>query len=187
MNATGSLDLIDRHRSTLLLIDLQERLYPAIDEGASVLDNDLALVRCAAQLGVPCVISEQYPQGLGPSVAALREAAPDARVVHKTHFSCVAEGCLTQTAVDARPQVVVGGTEAHVCVLQTVLDLLAIGKTVFVVADGIGSRTPQNKALAIERMRSAGARIVSREMVLFEWLREAASDEFRRINREFIR
>jgi len=179
--------LMDRDQSTLLIIDLQARLVPMIDQGEAVIDNAACLISVAERLGVPCVISEQYPQGLGATVDAIRAVATQASVVEKTHFSCVAEGCLGDTGINARRQVIVGGTEAHVCVLQTVLDLLGAGKRVFVVADAVGSRSADNKALALERMRAAGAEIVSREMVLFEWLRKAATDEFRAINRDFIR
>ena len=179
--------LIDRDQSTLMVIDLQARLQPSIHDGGAVLANCIALLEAAQRLGVPCVITEQYPSGLGGTVEAVKAVARDARYVEKTHFSCVAEGCLGDTAVVARPQVVVCGTEAHVCVLQTVVELLEEGKAVFVVADAVGSRAPQNTRLALERMRARGARIVSREMVLFEWLRKADTDEFRAINRDFIR
>lgn len=179
--------LMDRLESTLLVIDLQTRLQPMIDQGATVLGNCEALIRAAGRLAVPCVISEQYPQGLGGTVETIKAVAAHASFVEKTHFSCVAEGCLGDTAINARAQVIVCGTEAHVCVQQTVLELLDAGKTVFVVADAVGSRAPDNKTLALERMRVAGAQIVSREMVLFEWLRKAATEEFREINRAFIR
>jgi nicotinamidase-related amidase len=179
--------LMDRNQSTLLIIDLQARLQPMIEQGASVVDNCRALIGVADRLGVPCVISEQYPQGLGGTVDEIRAVAGHASFVEKTHFSCVAEGCLGDTAINTRRQVIVGGTEAHVCVQQTVLDLLGAGKIVFVVADAVGSRAASNKSLALERMRDAGAQIVSREMVMFEWLRKAATDEFRQINRDFIR
>ncbi len=179
--------LIERDQSTLVTIDLQARLQPTIHDGEAVLDNCIALIKVAQRLGVPCVVSEQYPSGLGGTVDAVKAVAEDARFVEKTYFSCVAEGCLGDTAVTSRPQVVVCGTEAHVCVLQTVLELLAEGKTVFVVADAVGARDPRNTELALERMRAKGARIVSREMVIFEWLRKADTDEFRAINRDFIR
>ena len=111
----------------------------------------------------------------------------DAPVVTKTHFSCVADGCLDGTAVDSRRQVVVVGTEAHVCVLQTVLELRWQGKEVFVVADAVGSRKPADREAALARMRSHGIEVVTREMVAFEWLHESATDLFREVNRDFIR
>jgi len=179
--------LISAERSALLLVDLQVRLLPHIQDGAQALDNCIWLTRVAQRTGVPVVASEQYPQGLGPTVPALRELLDDAQIVEKTHFSCVAEGCLAPHPVWTRAQFVVAGTETHVCVLQTVLGLLAEGKDVFVVADAVGSRRPANRDLGLARMRDAGAQIVSREMVAFEWLARAGTDLFRDVSRNFIR
>jgi nicotinamidase-related amidase len=179
--------LLDAQRSALLIVDLQQRLLPAIRDGERVLKNCLWLIRLAQRLQVPVVASEQYPKGLGPSVLPIRELLPPEAFIGKTHFSCVAEGCLQPSPAYAREQWVVAGTEAHVCVLQTVIDLQAASKRVFVVADAIGSRDPANRELAIERMRQHGVEIVSREMVAFEWLARAGTDLFREINRELIR
>lgn len=179
--------LIERARSSLLVIDIQERLLPHIDGGQAVLDHAVWLVKVAQRLGVPVMVSEQYPQGIGPTVAVLRELASPESLAEKLHFSCVAARCLDGLPGVERPQVVVVGTESHVCVLQTVLDLRAQGREVFVVAEAVGSRKPADKALALERMRAHGAGIVSREMVAFEWLRQAGTDEFREISREFLR
>jgi nicotinamidase-related amidase len=179
--------LLDAQRSTLLIVDLQQRLLPAIHDGEQILKHCLWLIRLAQRLQVPVLASEQYPKGLGPSVLPVRELLPPESFVEKTHFSCVAGGCLQPLPPYAREQWVVAGTEAHVCVLQTVLDLQAADKHVFVVADAIGSRSPANRALAIDRMRQHGVSMVSREMVAFEWLARAGTDLFREINREFIR
>jgi nicotinamidase-related amidase len=179
--------LIEARRSVLLIVDVQERLLPAIHEGQRVLSNCLWLVRVAQRLGVPVIASEQYPRGLGPSVPELRSLLPPEAVVEKVHFSGVSDGCLQPLPVYAREQWVVAGTEAHVCVLQTVLGLAGAGKQVFVVADAVGSRDPMNKELAVGRMRQQGVQIVTREMVAFEWLERAGTDLFREINREFIR
>ncbi|MCB1960529.1 MAG: isochorismatase family protein [Rhodocyclaceae bacterium] len=178
---------MDAARSSLLVIDLQAGLLPVIRDGGTVLANAVWLMKIAARLGVPCVITEQYPAGLGPSAAEVLAAGEGATRVDKIHFSAVADGCLASTAVAQRPQVVVCGTESHVCVLQTVLDLLGEGKAVFVVEDAVGSRAPADMALATARMRAAGAVIVSREMVAFEWLGRAGNDVFREINQTFIR
>ncbi|MCB1930870.1 MAG: hydrolase [Candidatus Accumulibacter sp.] len=179
--------LIRTDRSSLLLVDLQERLYPAIDDAARVLEASLWLTRLAQRLGVPVICSEQYPQGLGPTMPALRGLLPDECVFGKMHFSAVAEGGLFRVAGGDRAQFVVAGTEAHVCVQQTVLDLIAAGRRVFVVDDAVGSRRSTDKALALERMRSHGADVVSREMVAFEWLKQAGTELFREISREFLR
>ncbi|KAA3655314.1 MAG: isochorismatase family protein [Proteobacteria bacterium] len=173
--------------SSLLIVDLQARLLPAIDQGEAVVAHTVWLMQIARRLGVPVVITEQYPHGLGPTAPAVLDEAEGAQRVEKICFSSHSDARLAGTAVDARPQVVVCGAETHVCVLQTVLDLRAAGKAVFVVEEGVGSRQPRDKALALERMRTHGIDIVSREMVAFEWLERAGTDVFRAISRNFIR
>lgn len=179
--------LMNRGQSVLLVVDIQERLLPHIHEGAAVLDHAVWLVKVARRLGVPVMLSEQYPKGIGPTVAVLRGLTSPEDIAEKLHFSCVAARCLERLPGAARPQVVVVGTESHVCVLQTVLDLRAQGKDVFVVAEAVGSRRPSDKELALARMRAQGVEIVSREMVAFEWLRQAGTNEFREISREFLK
>jgi len=179
--------LMDRNKSSLLVVDVQARLLPAIADGETVLANCIWLAGVAQRLGVPVVVSEQYPEGLGRTAESLLAAVGEAPVVTKTHFSCVSDGCLAGTSVEARRQVVVVGTEAHVCVLQTVLELCWQGKEVFVVADAVGSRKPADREAALERMRRHGVEIVTREMVAFEWLQRSATPQFREINRDFIR
>ena len=110
--------LIHLDRSALLLVDLQERLQPAIDEAAQVLEASLWLTRVAQRLDVPVICTEQYPRGLGPTLPVLRSLLPDQCVVEKIHFSAVAEGGLWRAPGGDRAQFVVAGTEAHVCVLQ---------------------------------------------------------------------
>ncbi|NJD25917.1 MAG: hydrolase [Betaproteobacteria bacterium] len=179
--------LIDPARSTLLLVDLQERLAPAIDGIADVLRHNAWLVDVARRLSVPVTATEQYPAGLGATVPELAGRLAPGEIVEKIHFSAAADGCLAALPALARPQVVLAGTETHVCVLQTVLGLLAQGKEVFVVAEACGSRRAGDKALGLERMRQEGCRIVSREMVAFEWLQRAGTDLFRQVSREFLR
>jgi nicotinamidase-related amidase len=179
--------LIKAEQSLLLLIDLQERLAPAIADIDAVLQNNVWLVEVARRLEVPVAATVQYPAGLGPTVPDLAARLPAESVVEKIHFSAVADGCLEGLPAFARRQVVLTGTEAHVCVLQTALGLLALGKEVFVVAEAVGSRRPADRELALERLRQEGCRIVSREMVAFEWLHRAGTETFRQISREFLR
>ena len=179
--------LIAAESSLLLHIDLQQRLLPAIEQGQQAVDNAIWLTEIARRLGVPVGATVQYPQGLGPFAAELAARLRPGETVEKIHFSAVRDGCLEALAGFGRPQIVVTGSEAHVCVLQTVLDLHAAGKQVFVVADAIGSRRAADKQLALERMRAAGIVIVSREMVAFEWLQRAGSETFREISRQFLR
>jgi nicotinamidase-related amidase len=179
--------LLDADRSVLLIVDVQQRLLPAIHEGAQVLANCVWLIRLARRLQVPVVASEHYPRGLGRSIPAVRELLPPAAFIEKAFFSCIAEGALQGRPEYEREQWVVAGTEAHVCVLQTVLDLCAADKQVYVVAEAVGSRQPRDRDLALARIARNGAEVVSREMVAFEWLKRAGTDLFREINRGFIR
>ncbi|MCY1266508.1 nicotinamidase/pyrazinamidase [compost metagenome] len=179
--------LINAQTSALLVVDIQERLLPAIDGGAALVEQAGWLVEVARRVGVPVLASEQYTKGLGPTVAQLRERLEPAAIMEKLAFSAASDDTLFALPGGDRAQFVVCGTETHVCVLQTVLHLLRRGRDVFVVAEAVGSRRPEDKALALERMRQAGAMIVSREMVAFEWMERAGTDLFRQISREFIR
>ena len=162
--------VIRRADSLLLVVDIQQKLAPAIHDSERVVANSIRLLDGARQLGVPAFVSEQYIKGLGPSLEAIRAAAVDARFFEKTHFSCAAEpGVIDLLRAAKRPQIILTGTEAHVCVLQTAFGLLA------------SSRTPENRSAAIERMRAAGIGIVTTEMVLFEWLHQAGTDDFRQL------
>lgn len=178
---------IQAQHSVLLVIDIQTRLLPAIHESESVLANATWLVDVAQTLNLPVLATEQYPQGLGFTEASLRARFPATHIIEKIHFSAVTEGALLAHTEAKRQQWIVVGTEAHVCVQQTVLDLLAQGLQVFVVAEAVGSRKPQDKALALDRMRQSGAVIVSREMVAFEWLGQANTPEFREVLTKFLR
>lgn len=174
--------------SCLLVVDFQERLMPAIYQADSVVANGAWLIQIAQRLGVPVLASEQYPQGLGHTVAAIRELLPADAFMAKIHFSCAAErDCMRRIDALGREQIIVIGAEAHVCVLQTALDLRAAGKEVYLVADAVSSRSPRDVELALARMRADGVHIVSREMVAFEWLHQAGTDRFRAISREFLR
>ncbi len=172
--------LIRRADSLLLVVDIQQKLAPAIHDSERVTANSVRLLEGARLLDIPAFVSEQYVKGLGPSVDAIRAGAVDARFFEKTHFSCAAEpGVVDLLRAAKRPQLILTGTETHVCVLQTAFGLQAAGFEVYLVADAASSRTPENRSAAIERMRAGGIRIVTTEMVLFEWLHQAGTNEFR--------
>lgn len=176
--------LIERGRSILLLVDVQERLVPAMAAPAPMLANCGLLLRGAARLGVPILVSEQYPQGLGPTVPELGDLVPAADRYPKTAFSCVDDPAIrARLAAEQRDQVVVCGIEAHVCVLQSTLGLKAAGWTPFVAADATASRRADSKATALERLRVNEVEVVTAEMVLFEWLGAAGSAEFKDLSR----
>lgn len=172
--------LLSAKRSTLVIVDVQERVAPAIHEAGRVLGNLRILLRAARELGVPVLITEHYPKGLGPTVAAILDEAPDAAVIEKISFASVgAPPFLDRLAEGGRDQIVVAGMEAHVCVLQTALGLRMRGHDVFLVADAVSSRVPENVRLAVERMRQNGVSAVSTEMVAFEWLERADTPAFK--------
>jgi len=179
--------LIDAERSMLLVIDLQTKLVPVLAEHEQVVANVAWLIRVAQKIGVPVAATEQYPKGLGPLVAKVRKLIPNDAIGTKNHFSAVAAQSLAALPGHDRAQVVVVGAEAHVCVMQTSLELLEDGKEVYVVADAIASRHAADRDVAIRRMRHEGIRIVTREMVAFEWLAVAGTPLFSEINREFFK
>ncbi|MDJ0656444.1 MAG: isochorismatase family protein [Xanthomonadales bacterium] len=170
--------------SCLLVVDIQQRLVPAIDAVEPLLRNADILCRAARRLQVPLLASEQYPRGLGHTVPQLAELLQPAEVLEKTEFSCARNSALMQRLTELdRKQVIVVGMEAHVCVLQTVLGLLDQGLNLFVVSDAVGSRQPESKARALDRAARAGASVVTTEMVVFEWLEHSGSDAFRELSR----
>lgn len=179
--------LMDRNQSAVVVVDMQGTLLTLTHDWQRVLDRCMWLVQVARRLGVPVAATEQYPRGLGGTQPDLRALLDDAAVAEKTHFSCVAAGCLPGLPGGDRRQVVLCGIESHVCVMQTALDLRWQGKEVFVVADAVSSRNAADIELAKARMRSHGVEIVSAEMAAFEWLRQAGNDDFRAISREFLR
>ncbi len=179
--------LIRAQDSTLLIIDIQERLFPAIDGNTALAEHSAWLMQVAERIGVPVLLTEQYSKGLGPTVAALRDGVAEEAIIEKLHFSGARDGELFKRPGGERKQFVICGTETHICVLQTVLDLVARGNQVFVVEEAVGSRRASDKALGLARMQQAGASIVSREMVAFEWMEQAGTDLFRSVSREFVR
>ncbi len=172
--------LIKADRSCLLVIDVQSRLAPAMHESQPAIANISILMKAAARLGVPMLVSQQYSKGLGPTVPELARLAPAEAVMEKLHFSCLGDDAFARRFVElGRDQPIVCGIEAHVCVLQTVLDLCQGSHHVFAVADAVTSRTPENAKAARERMAAAGASVVTTEMVIFEWLGRAGTPEFK--------
>jgi nicotinamidase-related amidase len=176
--------LIERQKSCLLVVDVQEKLAPAMADPASVISNAGILMRAAARLHVPLVVSEQYPQGLGTTVPELRALAPDSARGAKLSFSCAADPGLLQRIKDAqRSQIVIAGLEAHVCVLQSALGLQQAGYQIVVVADAISSRAPASRDAALQRLRENGVEVATTEMVLFEWLGQAGTPEFKELSK----
>lgn len=191
--------LLDASQSQLVLVDYQARLIPAIFEGPQVLQNAVRLAKMAALVGVPTFGTEQTPSKLGENAPELRALCQ--RTLPKMHFSAVEEGLgewlrppappvrgnarslpkhLQKPQVEEeRASIVIAGCEAHVCLLQTALDLLEDEFEVWVVTDACSSRTERSRDAAFDRLAGAGAELVTTEMVGFEWLRSAEHEAFR--------
>ncbi len=173
-------ELMSRGNTALLVVDVQERLLPAIRDGRRVVWNCGRLIDGARILGVPTVGTEQYPKGLGPTVPELAERL--GKLPAKLTFSCrECEAAFRPLLLDGRHKVLICGIEAHVCVQQTVYDLLSAGWEVYVAADAVGSRTVFDYRTALGRMASAGAMLTTTEAALFEWCERAGTPEFKRI------
>ncbi len=177
---------IERTKASLLLIDMQERLLPAM-AGAEDMERRCGiLLKAAKALDVPIALSEQYPRGLGATVAGIKAQSGNAPVFEKLSFSCWKDAALKGHLINhhehGRPLVIVAGIEAHVCVLQSAIDLGLAGFGVFAVADAMASRAPASLALALGRMRDSGIQVVNTEMVVFELLARAGTPEFKALS-----
>lgn len=171
--------------SILVVVDLQERLAKAMDAVVfqAVFINTGILLQAARTLGVPVLATEQYPKGLGRTVAALSPLLPAAPPFEKTCFSCAADESFPGAVRGAgKTQVVIAGMEAHVCVLQSALQLRSTGREVFVVEDACCSRNAANHRNAMHRLRAAGVVVTNTESVVFEWLRDAKHPQFKAIS-----
>ena len=179
--------LLEVARSQVLIVDVQERLLPAMHEADALIARCAVLLQAAATMRVPVLMSEQYRKGLGVTAARLLDLRGDASVLEKMHFSCAEDPAMAahvrSLATQGRDQLLIAGIESHVCVLQSALGFKAAGLDVYVVADAMTSRRPESIALAQWRLRGAGISLVNTEMVAFEWLRICAAAEFKTVSR----
>lgn len=174
--------MIVRENSLLLVIDLQEKLAPHIFDTEPLSSRVLALLTASQTLAIPVVFTEQYPSGLGRTTPELLQASPSPIIFEKVHFDATRQpGFPELMASFSRSEIVVTGTEAHVCVLQTALGLIKHGYNVHVCADAVGSRDVYDKQIALQRLGHQGANLITSEMALFEWLVRADTDEFRAV------
>ena len=170
--------VLDRARTALVVVDVQEAFRPAVGEFDAVAANTAVLVQGARALDLPVLVTEQYPRGLGETVPEVAEHLDGVERVEKTVFSAArAEGF----DLGGRDQALVCGIEAHVCVQQTAQDLLDAGVEVHVAADAVTSRTALNRRLGLEKMEASGAVVTSTEMALFELVERAGTPEFKTI------
>jgi nicotinamidase-related amidase len=172
---------MSRGDSALLVVDVQEKLLPAIRGQARLVWNIRRLLDGAKALGVTVAATEQYPQGLGPTTAEIAQRLSG--VPSKLTFSCGGCAEIFESLRDqGRQKVLVVGVEAHVCVQQSVLDLVSDGFRVYVAVDAVGSRFAIDYETALRRMDSAGATLTTTEAVLFEWCERAGTPEFKQIS-----
>ena len=175
--------MLDKENSVLLVIDIQERLAVVMKEKDAVVRNTQHLIELAKMINLPVVVTEQYPKGLGRTVPELQAALPDVKPVEKTSFDCCGEPAfMAEMRRIGRKKVIVTGMETHICVLQTTIGLLRDGYEPHVVRDAMCSRTKANWKTGIEFMRDAGAAVTGTETVLFQLLKVAGTDVFKKIS-----
>ncbi|QWE23002.1 isochorismatase family protein [Polynucleobacter sp. AP-Jannik-300A-C4] len=167
---------IHSESSILILIDLQGRLMPAINQGESVLNQCIRIAKIAQLLGIPIIGTEQSPKSLGSNIESIKSFC--SQTISKEHFNACADG-LAAAIPTNRQQCILMGCEAHVCLMQTALKLIDEGYDVSIVVDGVGSRRALDKQIALDRLSAAGARLITGEMLGFEWLKSAQNPAFK--------
>ncbi len=178
---------LERETSQFLLIDVQERLMPVIEAADLTIERCGVLLDAAREMEIPAMASEQYPRGIGATVAPLREKIGNAPIMEKMHFSCCGDAGIMMHLESlkgrGRTQCVLAGVESHVCVMQTALDLRVRGFEVYVAADAVSSRRLGDKSAAMKRLRHSGVHVITSEMAVFEWLGVSGTDLFRRVSK----
>jgi nicotinamidase-related amidase len=176
-------ELLTTDKAALLVIDIQERLFPVMHDKEKLLHNIIKLIRGAQVLEIPIVLTEQYPKGLGLTLPEIKELLPNVKPIEKVSFNCCDEAAFCQ-ALEAlkRKQVLISGIEAHICVYQTAMALTRAGYQVHVVGDCVSSRKNEDKLVALYKMGAAGISPTTMEMALFELLKVAKGDKFKQIS-----
>jgi nicotinamidase-related amidase len=176
--------IIDRKKCALVIVDVQEKFRPVIFEIERVVDNAKKLIEGAKILGIPIIVTEQYPKGLGCTVNEIKSLLEEYKPIEKLSFSCFGEESFIETLEKLGvTDLIIFGIEAHVCITKTILDAISRGYRVHLVTDAVSSRSEYNWKIAIERARQAGAFLVSTEMILFQLMDSAGTEEFKRISK----
>jgi nicotinamidase-related amidase len=175
--------MIKVKNAVLVIIDIQEKLTRLVHQREKLVDNIQRLIKGIQVFEIPIIITEQYPQGLGTTISEITSLLSDIKRLPKVSFSCCDdENFLRELKIIGRRQILVSGIEGHVCIYQTVVDLIKLGYEVYVVTDAVSSRTPENRQIAFNLMDKAGAVLTSTETVLFELLKFAHGEKFKAIN-----
>lgn len=177
------MSILNENDSILIIIDFQEKLLNAVYNKNYIEQKALIAAKSANILNIPCIITEQYPKGLGNTVTSIREAVgSNAMTYEKTSFSALDEESIFDAIkISNRNQIVIFGIETHICVSQTVNALIELGYDVSVISDACSSRSVDEHHAGIDRMREDGAHILTTEIVLFEWLRTSKHEKFKEI------
>ncbi len=179
--------LLQKEKSCLIVIDVQEKLTPYVGQSDELITNCQWLMRLAAELDVPLLVTVHYAQGLGPTIEPLSKLMPGKTDINKLCFSCARDQSFQKHWQMAnKKQAILVGIETHVCVLQTALDLCRAGVEVFVVVDAVSSRNTLDHTYGLQRMQQAGVQLVTREMVFFEWMEQAGTATFKALSKVFI-
>lgn len=172
-------------QTQLVVVDLQEKMLPHVAEHEAVVSQAVRMIRAAIAMGLPITMSEQYVRGLGPTVGPVAAAVAGCEQcvkLEKLSFSLMRDDALRERITTlGRPRVLLVGVETHVCVQQTALDLLGASMTPYVLADAVGSRRPTDRAVALDRLRAAGAVVTTVESAIFELLEVSGTDLFKRL------
>jgi nicotinamidase-related amidase len=180
MNSSSFLEI---NTTALIVIDIQERLFPVMHEKEKLLRSVIKLIKGAQVLEIPILFTEQYPRGLGPTLPEIKELVPGFKAIEKVSFNCCDEAVFCQ-ALEAlkRKQVLIAGIEAHICVYQTAVALARAGYEVQLVEDCVSSRSAEDKSVAFFKMGAMGVGVTTMEMALFELLKVAKGDKFKAIS-----
>jgi nicotinamidase-related amidase len=174
--------MLTSDKSVLVVIDMQGKLAQSMYRKELLFENVEKIIKGAQVLGIPMLLTEQNPKGLGPTIPEVSDLMPNVRRIPKLSFSCCGDELfLKELSALQRCQVLLTGIEAHVCLYQTTVDLVASGYEVHVVADAVSSRTAENRDIGLQKMKDAGASMTSVETVLFELLRVAEGYRFKEI------
>jgi len=180
MRPVKNQELLSKEGTALVIIDIQEKLFPHMAEKDRIAQNVAKLVKFAEIMKIPVVLTEQYPKGLGCTIPEVKRLVPNIHPIEKVDFTCLGseefKACLGRLEAQ---KLIITGIESHICVTQTAIDGLNKGYKVYVVSDAVSSRSLADKAIAIERMRQSGVTIVSTEMLIYELLGRAGTAEFR--------
>jgi len=180
--------LLDKQKSCLVVMDVQEKLANKVINAKNMIGCCEWLVRLASELDVPILACEQYPKGLGRTINPLRNLLTPNLFIEKASFSAFSDATFHQELYKLnRKQIVLIGIETHVCILQTALELIAANYQVFIVIDAVSARHMQDHHAGLDRMKQAGAQIITAEMAFYEWVKQAGTEVFKSLNKAFMK